>query len=70
MRNLAATIAVERRESLEQEMEPELGQYDGEPLNEKDLQKIKSKACRVVSLEDINIRYLFDRDKTSKSISH
>jgi hypothetical protein len=30
-------------------MEPEPGLNDGEPLTEKDLQKIKSKSCRVVS---------------------
>jgi hypothetical protein len=43
---------------------------DGEPLNEKDLIKIKSKACRVVSCEDIPIKNLFDKEKSSKSISY
>lgn len=51
-------------------MEPECGEYDGEPLNEKDLMKIKTKSCKVVSCQDIPVKYLFEKDKASKSISY
>lgn len=51
-------------------MQPEPGPFDGDPLNEKDIQKIKGKACRVVSCQEITVKNLWEKDKTSKSISN
>lgn len=59
---------MEKRESYN-EIEPEPGAYDGEPLTDKDLQKIKGKTCRVVSLDDVNIKHLFEKERNSKSIN-
>jgi hypothetical protein len=68
LRNLAAVLAMDKRREVDEQIEPEPGTFDGEPLTVNDLQKIKGKACRVFSCEDVPVKTLFDRN--SRSVNH